>query len=567
MISYSTFKKLKLVVSRKEKFLILISFILMFIGTFLELLGISMVIPIISSAVNSSQINSETSQLISSIKSIFYDFSIKNLLIIFFVTFLTKNIYLLFCTKFNLNLSVKIRNRLVSNIYSKYLSQQLNYFSNKHSSEMIRNIIAIQDIGLLISNYLNLLLELLVFFGLFIFLFLVNTKYTIIIFLFFLILVILINKFTKKKLIKFGNLRQFYEKNINKFIIESLYNIKLIKIRNQENFFVKKFSQLDFSQAKLQKNVDYIFQFPKVVVEIFSLGFICSIILFNSSSDKFIDFNTLSYLAILVAILIRLMPSSTRIASSIQRIRVFEPRIDLVFTEYSLPFNLKEEKIKNIINFEKLEMKDVFFGFTPKKIILKNINLIIKKNTLNCFAGTNGSGKTTILNLILGLLTSNKGEILYNDCNIKECSPKISYVEQKIHLIDNSIRENIVFGSFAKKFNKYLYKKSLIYSGLNDFVLSLPSKDKTLVGENGSKLSGGQIQKIGIARAIYSNSDIIVLDEFDNNLDKKSKINILKYLQILKKKHTIIVISHTLNNIKFFDNFFLIKNLTLKKIK
>ena len=217
--------------------------------------------------------------------------------------------------------------------------------------------------------------------------------------------------------------------------------------------------------------------------------------------------------------------------------------------------------------FEHLKLSNVSFNYKNNKI-LSNINMAINKNSISCFVGKNGSGKTTLINIISGLLKPTKGKVLFNgNTNLNKNSLKIGYVAQNINLIDDTVKNNILFGNSLEKFNNKNFLNSIKYSGINDFIKKLPNKFNTFVGDRGTKISGGQSQRIGIARALYNNPDILILDEFNSNLDTFSEQKIIKNFNILKKTKTIIIITHKKSLIKFCDNAFLIKNKKLKRIK
>ena len=167
----------------------------------------------------------------------------------------------------------------------------------------------------------------------------------------------------------------------------------------------------------------------------------------------------------------------------------------------------------------------------------------------------------------MGLLKLNRGQITFNGKSYKNVRPDFGYLPQNINLIDDSIKNNVLFSSEFTKYNKNLYRLALKNSTLKSFVESLPKKDLTHVGEKGAGISGGQLQKIGIARCFYNNNDIIILDEFDNNLDEKSKSNILKSIRKLKNSKTIILITHDKKIKKFCDELYLINKKKLHKIK
>ncbi len=553
------------ILNSKEKFLVSLCFIFMIISSILELIGIGLIIPLISFFVDGSNQSGDSFKIFSYIRQIFKNFELKDFLILIIFIYLFKNLYITFYHYFTLKTSLKIRNRLVHNIYSKYLGQNLNFYTKRSSPEIIRNIYEIQDFYIIIDNYLSLILELIIFISFFFFLIMLNPVLTSYTFITALFVIYFMNKIGKKKFYSFGKSIQSIRKVINKFIIENFINIKIIKVKQIENRFSKDFSHLDNSLAKITFKSDFLLQLPRAIIETLAVFFLC-IIIFDSLGE-ISKKEIITYLGVLVAILVRLMPGVTRIIFALQKAKFFEPKINLVCDQYKLKRQRKNLKRSVLKKFDELEVKNLYFKYPGQSFILKNLNFKIKKNSLNCIIGKNGSGKSTLINIIMGLLEPNSGEIFYNKINLNKIIPNISYVPQDINLIDDSIKNNIIFIENKKKFNKKNFKNAIKLTNLSEFISKLPLKQNTIIGEKGARISGGQAQKIGLARSIYSNSDIIMIDEFDNNLDAKSTEKIIKSFSRMKKNKTIIIITHNQKFEKYFDNVYKINNYKITQIK
>ena len=418
---------------------------------------------------------------------------------------------------------------------------------------------------MIIISYLVIFLEVLIFLTFSIFLLLSKPKLVIIIFSILIISIFILSITFKKKLFKFGYLRQIYEKNIKKIIIDNFSNIKLIKISNTENQFSKIFSGLDYSLGKLQFKTDMILQIPRAAIEMIVLISICTLISISYSSTPALEIIT--FLGVLLASILRLMPSATRIIAALQRLKFYEPLINLIATESKLKIKNNLLQKKSLKNFQQLIFDNVSFKYENNYYIYKNINLTIHRNKIYCFIGENGVGKSTLIHLMTGILHATEGKIIYNNKNINEVLPSIGYVSQNINLIDDTIKNNIIFPNFQKKLDSKKFKKSIYFSNLNEFVRTAPNGINTLVGESGSQISGGQSQKISLARALYSDPEILILDEFDNNLDQNSEMDIISKLNKLKKNKTIILISHNKEIFKICDEIYKISNKKITKIK
>tara|TARA_X000000368_G_C23040986_1_gene716885 strand:- start:800 stop:2503 length:1704 start_codon:yes stop_codon:yes gene_type:complete len=567
-MDFDQINKIKKLLNKKEKILIFFLFVMMIINSFLEILSIGALIPLIALFFegNNSSIFANIPVLQNVFSNLTFILDIKSILIIIALIFFVKNLFIIFYHFCLGKIMMHIRLRFVKHLYKKYLSQNYEFFLSKNSSEIIRNINEAQYFTVVLSSYLTFFLEILVIIFLAFFLILVNFQVTLTVIISLSIAIFFINRFSKNRLLFWGTQRQKYQKDINKNIFENFLNIKEIKILNKENFFSKKLIYFDKYLASIDFKTDIFLQLPRMIIEILSVFVICFVIF--SSLNLFSLSEIIVLVSIYIASAIRLMPSATRISAAIQRIVFFKPLVNLISKEFKL--KLKNSIFKQLnysSRFEQLKLSNVNFNYKNNNI-LSNINLVINKNSISCFVGRNGSGKTTLINIISGLLKPTKGKVLFNgNTNLNKNSLKIGYVAQNINLIDDTVKNNILFGNSLEKFNNKNFLHSIKYSEINDFIKKLPNKFNTFVGDRGTKISGGQSQRIGIARALYNNPDIIILDEFNSNLDVSTEQKIIKNFNILKKTKTIIIITHKKSLIKFCDNAFLIKNKKLKRIK
>jgi len=568
-MDFSQINKIKDLLNKKEKIIISFLFILMFLNSLIEIISIGILIPLLTLFFegNDSSIFSNILFFDEIFNDLFISGDIRKILILIVLVFTIKNFFIIFYNYFLGKTAMNIRLRLVNDLYKKYLSQNYEFFLSKNTAEIIRNINEAQYFSIVLISYLTFFLEILVVFLLTLFLVLINFKVTLPVFACLTIAVLLINKFSKNKLFNWGLQRQKYQKDINQNIFESFLNVKEIKILNKEKFFSKKLTNLDKYLANIEFKTDILLQFPRVIIELLCVTVICFAIYM---SLNLFSLNEIAVLASIYAVsVVRLMPSATRISASMQRIVFFKPLVNLMNKEFKLKLNSNVyTDTKYLTNFKKLKLSNVSFNYKKSINILSNINLEVERNTISCFVGKNGCGKTTLINIISGLLVPTKGKIFYNEhSNLNKISLKFGYVAQNINLIDDTIKNNIIFGNNIDKFDKKNFINSIKHSGINDFIKKLPKKFNTFVGDRGIKISGGQSQRIGIARAIYNNPDILILDEFNSNLDALSEKKIIKNFNKLKKSKTILIITHKKSLIKFCDNAFLIKDKKLIKIK
>ena len=280
-------------------------------------------------------------------------------------------------------------------------------------------------------------------------------------------------------------------------------------------------------------------------------------------------------LGVYAATAFRLLPSVNKIIMSFQRLRFVLPSVKIIHSEITSFQNvLKSPKEKVSTNEKSLKflkhisINKLDFSYSKEKKILDNIDLLINKNESIGIIGESGSGKSTLIDLIMGLLTPNKGSISVDGINIDKDYSKwhsiIGYVPQDIYLLDDTIRKNIALGLNDEKIDENQVKFSLQAAQLDNLVNSLPEGLDTIVGERGVRLSGGQRQRIGIARALYTNPDIIILDEATSSLDFETEKNIMISITKLKGIKTLIIVSHRMSTIQDCDKIYEIHNNSLR---
>ena len=356
----------------------------------------------------------------------------------------------------------------------------------------------------------------------------------------------------------------------------SFLTINEIKIFSAENLMEKKFDNYNTILAKAFKYQNTILDSNKFFVEF--AGVIMFLGLIFIYSDK-IESNFIGLVSVYAASAFRFLPSMNRIIVATQKLRYASPYVKKINDEIKLLNSSRtpetsEHKRQNIIFNQKIELKKIYFSFPQNKQIMKNLNLQIMKDDKIGIKGPSGSGKSTLLYLISGLIPPSKGEMIIDDSNLdfhnmKGWFSKIGYTPQFINLIDDTIKENIIYGSSITDEN-IIDKKLKEISELcllNEFLDKTENKLETLVGENGLKISGGQKQRIGLARTIFRNPEILILDESTSSLDLEIESKLLKNLLNYGLKKTLIIASHKESTLNFCDKIYEFKDLSLKRIK
>ncbi len=535
---------------RNELILILL---LSIVSLLFELLSLGIFIPIINVIQSSKGIN-ELPFFVNFYPDIL-NFDKFELLLFFiglvFIIYFIKSAVNILTSIFHAVLASKIDTYLSVKIFRSIIERPYEYHSNKNTSSFISTIInEVHQFSELIKYVLTFLVELFVSVGIFVVLLIYNPLSTIMILTFSSIFFLLMRKFTKNKLINWGNQRQKFQDLMYKNLKEGFGSIIYIKLKKIEDYFINSF-KTSIKSRNIYTTRQYAFSnMPRQILELASI-FLLGLIVFLNIKIQEVNFeNVILILTFYVIALSRILPSIYRIITSYNFILYSDVVIDKVYEEV-VGHNVfkKLEKQNSISDFKnKIQLKNISFKYNDSEnLILNKINLTIMKNDIFGISGVSGSGKTTLVNVLLGLLKPFEGKILFDSQEVDDktlFNEMVGYVPQSSLILDDSLLNNIIFGSFKKNVDLNWIKKCIELVKLKNFVKSLPYGINTILGEDGSKISGGQKQRIGLARALYSKPKIIVLDEATNALDKKTELAILKTVKELSVNTTIILISH-----------------------
>jgi ABC-type multidrug transport system fused ATPase/permease subunit len=562
---------LKILDKRQKKKLIYLQFLIV-IMSLLEVLSIISIYPFVSSLNENSNIL--TQPVIKNIILLFG--SDTNALFVFgiiFVTcFLLSSIFSILTVYKLVMLSQKIGAELSNRLFSFYINQEWGYHI-QNTSSTITNKIALEAkrvtgiLQSLLSLSAMLVKSVIIVISLLIF----DFQITIYSFLVFTFCYMFIFRYFQKKIFENGLNISSQQGSRIKQIKESLGSIRQLILSGKQDYFLNNFTLSSFSLAKSMGINRIIGQLPRYVIEFLAIVLIVILLLILTLFNKFTIEQTLSLVSVFLIAGLRLLPSFQQIYASFASIKGSLPAFNSVKDELILSTknNNKIMKLTNeTILKDTIEINNLSFSYDnlrdKNKFTLKNVNLKIKTNSIVGIIGKTGSGKSTLVDLIIGFLKPKSGNIkldgkdLSDDETLKKWRNCISYVPQKVFLSDDSILSNICFGLDIGSVDQNLLKKSIEFSNLSNFVENLNDKVNTRIGENGVMISGGQSQRIGIARAIYQDKDILIFDEATNQLDVKTESIILENLKKINK--TIIFITHRLNSLKNVDLIINVEN-------
>ena len=406
-------------------------------------------------------------------------------------------------------------------------------------------------------SLIGLISEGLIIFGLISLLMYTNFIITLSIIIFFIPLIYIFNFYTKNKIQNLGKERVQLDGLLNKSIIQGIKSIKEIKLTNKENIFLNDFKKNIYKIKINNLIINFIGSVPRAILEVIIVGLILiSIILL-----KYLDVSkneTITILTIFSLSSIRMLPSINKIIVHLQQIRFRKASLNLineVLIAHSSKKKISQSSKKNINKvINNIQIEDLSFGYN-NNLIIKNINLELKKNDVLGVVGPTGSGKSTFLDLLSGLLNSTNGKILINGTDINKIKNtwqnQIAYVSQKIYLMDESIEKNISFELNPDFIDREKVADAILKSELKEFIDQLELKEKTKIGENATKLSGGQIQRVAIARALYMNKQILILDESTSALDEKTEEKIINTILKQVENKILIIVSHNKSIMKY----------------
>ena len=573
------FKKIKFFLTPKEQkrgvFLLCMTLIM----AMLDMLGVASIMPLMAVLTNPELV--ESNSILQTMFKVSIIFGVENnqqfliaLVILFFITLLSSLTFKAFTTyllfSFAQMRQFSISKRLVEN----YLHQPFSWFLDRNSAELGKTILS--EVGLVVGNGLKPMMTLIaqsvVVIGLLILLILVDPKLALIVFFTFSLAYGFIYKISRGYLNKIGKER--FKNNQKRFatVSEAFGAAKEIKVGGLEQTYINRFDGPAKAYAKHEINSQIIRQLPRYALEAVAFGgMLLAILYFISQGGKFAA--VLPVLALYALAGYRLMPALQQIYASVTQLRYASPAIESLYLDLKNIKKVNLEQNENILSFNKsITLNHIDFKYPQaSRTALKDIFLTIQAKTTVGLVGATGSGKTTIVDVILGLLEVQKGKlevdgIEINKKNCKDWQRSIGYVPQNIYLADDTVAANIAFGIDPEKINQKAIERAAKIANLHEFVISeLPQKYQTTVGERGIRLSGGQRQRIGIARALYHNPKLLILDEATSALDNLTEKAVMDAVHNLGNDITIILIAHRLSTVKKCDTIFLLEKGQLKE--
>ena len=544
----------KILNKTEKSWFVIISF-MMFIGMLLEMLGLSLAIPAIAILMDPEQltkyhfVESIFSFLIGN-QEIKKDLMVLSGLTLLLLLYLFKTLYLTFLTWNQAKFVYSVQCTVSRNIFSKYMRQDYSFHLQRNSAQLIQNVInEVSLFTVAVQSKVILIAELFVLLGIGFLLLIIQPVGTAVVSSMMITFGLLYYFITKKYVLKWGEERQTHEGYRIQHIQQGLGGIKDVKITGRENLFIESYNTHNIKAAKIGWLINTVQNIPRLWLDLLAVTAVFALVLLYVKMGTSPE-EILPSVALFIAAAFRILPSGSRILNVIQTLNFSHAAVLKLSNEMSLPEPMEVINHNEIIDFNgSIEIKNINFSYPDnKKAPIKDMSLSIKKGEFIGIIGQSGSGKTTLLDLILGFLTPDDGlitvdgqEIKYN---LKNWRKQLGYVPQDIFLTDGSIKENIAFGLPIEKIDDEKLLRAVKMAQLEVFINELPNKFDTNLGERGIRISGGQKQRIGIARALYSDPEILILDEATSSLDTRTEKEIMKSILKLKREKTIIVVAH-----------------------
>lgn len=568
-------KKLLALLNKTQKVRVCLLVVIILIGGLLETLGVSVIVPIMAVILDEQAMASN--ELVLRICEWLHVENMKSFTIVLLgtmiVIFIVKNAYLLLMTYAQSRFINNNKARTQAQFLQHYLSKPYEFFLNADIPTIMRVLGKdIDNIYIILLNAMNLLTELIVSGCICIFLLILDVRMTVILLVLLCGVSLFIIKVLKRKLNTTGRENQHLNSIIYKYQLQSLYGIKVVKIAQKEQYYSRKYQSSVDEQARKVTVYNVLNTLPRLLLETCCItGVVLYLIISLAGGSQASEMiTTLSAFGVAA---IRVLPGVSRINTYLTNMAYCEPSLDYLYENFDFKAVCKEKTQKNDTvkkiseRFKKTEelsikseirLENISFAYpNADKFIFDHANMVIPVGKSVGVKGPSGAGKTTVVDILLGLLKLQTGTILCDGKNIMEYYSQwlnqVGYIPQNIYMIDDTISANVAFGMDAGEVDETRIWEVLEEAQLKEFVESLPEGLNTVIGEQGIRISGGQRQRIGIARALYHDPELLVFDEATSALDNDTEAAIMEAIDRLRGRKTMVIIAHRLKTIEKCD--------------
>ena len=564
----STYSKIYelLTESKRWEALILLGFIM--VGTVFEVLGIGLLLPVISLLMNDDLANSYPvmQPVLNAIGNPDHADQVKIVLALLVGVYVAKNVYLAFLAWWQARFSVGLQIELAKRLFGLYLRQPYNFHLQRNSAQLIRNVTGEvgQFIDSVVTPMLSLIAEILVLLSVVVLLLLIEPLGSIIVFMVLLSASWLFHRSTRNRITRWGEIRQYHDGQRIQHLQQGLGGVKDVKLLGREANFLSLFDEHNKKSGQMARLTQILRQLPRLWLEVLAVvGFALLTVIMLAEGREMSSI--VPVVGLFAAAAFRLMPSVARILMAVQALRYGIPAINNLHTDFQLDLPEPVSSGGNVgarpLPEKDICLSNVSYNYpSASASALVDISITISKGDSVGFIGPSGSGKSTLVDLILGLLSPDKGQVIVDGQDIRQnlrlWQDQIGYVPQVIYLTDDSLRRNVAFGLPDEQIDEEAVRRAIQSAQLEEFVATLPEELGTKVGERGIRLSGGQRQRIGIARALYHNPGVLVLDEATSALDTATELDVMQAVMTLHGDKTVIIVAHRLSTVENCDKLY-----------
>ena len=573
-------KKLMVLLDGRQKRIMVLLVFLMLIGAVLETLGVSLVIPVMNVVMDEHAVeNNKYLQVICDILRIEYNDTRKLMIFTMLAligVFVVKNIFLFIQQKAQLRFVYTNQFATSRRMMINFMERPYEYYLNADTSVIQRSITSdVNNMYGLILALLQLFSEAIVFVCLVLVSLATDVWMTVTVTLLLVVVLAIIKGILKPIMKKAGEENQDYYSGLYKWIDQSVMGIKEIKVANKENYFINEYAKCGAGYVSAVQRYNLYNATPRLLIETVAIAGMILYMMFQILQGTAVS-EIVPQVAALAVAAMRLIPCANRINNHLTSISYFEPffmgvsdNLQEEITDESINYDenayKQKAKVDKIEIKEKIELKDIVYKYPNTEVLIfDHADMEIPVGKSVGIVGTSGAGKTTVVDILLGLLRLQSGKILADGVEVREhyqsWLKNIGYIPQSIFMIDSTIRKNVAFGYADEDIDDEKVWRALKEAQLDEFVRGLPEGLDTSIGERGIRISGGQRQRIGIARALFEDPEVLVLDEATSALDNETEAAIMDSINRLHGKKTLIIIAHRLQTIEKCDMVYRVEN-------
>lgn len=578
-------KKLNVILDSKQKSRMKLLVVMMIIGAMLETVSISLVLPIATVLTNADSVNG--GGIAGKLYRLLGCKSVQQFAVVMLVgillAFIVKNVFLFIQTKLQLDFVYNNQFETSRKMMINFMKRPYEYYLNAETAVIQRNITSdVNNMYAMVLSILQLMSEFVIFAFLGTFLIIQDAVMFIVIGGLLVLVLLTIKVVLKPIMVRAGQENQDYYAGLFKWINQAVTGIKEIKIANKESYFISEYAKCGDGYVQAVKKYSLYNTAPKLLIESICIAGFVVYMLVAFAMGKDTQSIVVSISAFAVAA-IKLLPSANRINNQLTNIAYFEPffygasdNLQADISDKSIVYDAGaytgEETVPKLPIHDKILLKDITYKYpNTEKYIFNHMDMEIPIGQAIGIVGTSGSGKTTVVDILLGLLEMENGLITADgaDVNTKDNYPRwlgnVGYIPQTIFMLDSDIRHNVAFGVPDALIDDDKVWRALKEAQLDTFVQSLPKGLNTEIGERGIRLSGGQRQRIGIARALFDDPEVLILDEATSALDNDTEAAIMESINSLHGKKTLVIIAHRLQTIEKCDMVYRVEDGKAKR--